>query len=208
FAIDPHSVPQSKATNDLGSDENILRCLNKIAFRVAKKTETFSGNLNDALAELWFALDLVATFRSAFHGFGAHGISTALAGHVVPGFVVVVVKIIVTAAIVVTAPAITAAAARTTLVGRSGRRFSFQRRLVLVFLVHKLQRRIARRSGRTAGIRFENYFFRLATWPASRREYLDSNRRFERHRLLPRHHTNGAPAGPRPRWPPGQCYRG
>ena len=81
------------------------------------------------------------------------------------------------------------------------------RRLVFVFFVHKLK--IVRCSLGGSALQFSvtNSFFRPATWPAFRQEYLDLNRRSERHHRLRGHHTSAAPAGPRPHRPAGLYYR-
>ena len=54
-----------------GRDKNILWRLDKIAFRIAQKTEAFAGNFDDAFAEFRFGLNLFAGFGSALSGFSA-----------------------------------------------------------------------------------------------------------------------------------------
>src|SRR2546427_6868657 len=207
FTVNPHPVAQGKATYNFRRDENVLRRLHKIALRIAEKTKAFSRDLDDAFAELRFALDLFARFGRAFQRFGGNGIASCGAGSVVSGGLVKIVAAI--AAVVITPAPIATAPPMATLVGRSGRFGGFQRRLVFVFFVHKLQRPIARRGKRTARSSAKgNYFFRLATWPASRREYLDLSRRSAHRRRLRGHHTSAAPAGPRPHRQPEPCYQG
>src|SRR5436190_2170996 len=58
LTVNPHPIAQSKTTHDFRRHENIIRGLNEIAFRVAQKAETLAGNLDDAVAELWLALEL------------------------------------------------------------------------------------------------------------------------------------------------------
>src|SRR5205823_15037275 len=96
-----------------------------------------------------------------------------------------------------------------TLLGRRGRLGSFQRRLVRVFFVHKIAGADCppRRTHCQVSAK-GNYFFKLATWPAFRPEYLDLSRRSARRRRPRGHHTNAAPAGPRPHWQPEPCYQG
>ena len=55
FAVNPHPVTQSKAAHDFRRDENILRRLHEIAFRIAQKSEAFAGNLDDAFAKFRLA---------------------------------------------------------------------------------------------------------------------------------------------------------
>src|SRR5207237_9665875 len=52
FTVNPHPVTQGEAADDFRRDKNILRRLDEVAFRVAQKTETLAGNLDDAFAEL------------------------------------------------------------------------------------------------------------------------------------------------------------
>ena len=64
FAVNPHPVAELKAPHDFRGDENILRCLDEVAFRVAQETKAFAGNLDDAFAELRFAGRLFAVLRN------------------------------------------------------------------------------------------------------------------------------------------------
>src|SRR5205085_367468 len=139
--------------------KNILRGLNEVAFRIAKETEAFARNLNDAFAE--FRLALLSAFRCAFHRFGSNGIAATFASDVVTGFVVRLVEIVVAIPAVIVTPATVAAPpALAALLGWTrGSRLGFQRRLVLVFFVHKLQRPIVRRSERTADSSAEGNYF-------------------------------------------------
>ena len=62
FAVNPHAVAQGKTAHDFGRDENVLRRLDKVSLGVSKETKTFTGNLDDAFAELrltLFAVDFV-----------------------------------------------------------------------------------------------------------------------------------------------------
>ena len=60
FAVNPHPVAQLKAPHDFRRDENILRRLDEVAFRVAEKTETFAGDFDDAVAKFRLARQLRA----------------------------------------------------------------------------------------------------------------------------------------------------
>ena len=66
LAVNPHAVAQGKTANDFRRDENILRCLNKIALRIAQEPEPLARNLNDAFAEFRFSLNLFAIFDRSF----------------------------------------------------------------------------------------------------------------------------------------------
>src|SRR5207247_2167676 len=56
----PHSIAQRKTSHDFRRHENILRRLDKIPLRIAQKTETLTGNLDDAFAEFRFGLERLA----------------------------------------------------------------------------------------------------------------------------------------------------
>ena len=47
-----------KATNNFRRDKNVLRCLDKIAFRIPQESEAFARNFDDAVAKFRFALQL------------------------------------------------------------------------------------------------------------------------------------------------------
>ena len=38
LAINPHAIAELETADDFGRDENILRCLDEVAFRVAQET--------------------------------------------------------------------------------------------------------------------------------------------------------------------------
>ena len=71
-----------KRRHDFRRDENVLRCLDEIAFRVAQKTKAFAGNLDDAFAVFWFARRLVAVRQTALGavGFLGRSVFARLAG--------------------------------------------------------------------------------------------------------------------------------
>src|SRR5207253_8493562 len=71
FAIDPHAIAQSEPAYDLGSDKDVLRCLDKISFRIVQEAKPFAGNFNDAFAKFRFALNRFAGFDSAFSSLSA-----------------------------------------------------------------------------------------------------------------------------------------
>jgi hypothetical protein len=52
--------------HDLGRDEDVLRRLHEVAFRIAQEAEAFARNLDHAFAELELA-HLIAVRRSALH---------------------------------------------------------------------------------------------------------------------------------------------
>ena len=148
FAVDPHSVAQGKASHDFRGDKDILRRLDKIAFRIAQKAEAFAGNFNDALAEFRFDLDLFAGFASALSGFSAcrAGLIESLDSDISAGVIGVYGRRIwrflgITGPkplAAVTSSRESTARTRMALLRRSG--LSFQRRrLVFVFFVHKLR---------------------------------------------------------------------
>jgi len=56
--VNPHAIPQSETADDFGGNENVLRSLNKIPFRVAKETEAFSRDFDDSVTEFWFIVSL------------------------------------------------------------------------------------------------------------------------------------------------------
>src|SRR5260370_1388559 len=157
FDNNPHPIGQGEATHNFRRNKNILRRLNKIAFGVAQKTKAFSRYLDDAFAELGLALDLFARFGRAFQCFGGNGIASCGAGSVVSGGLVKIVVAI--AAVVITPASISAAPTRATLVGRSSRSGSFQRRLGFVFFIHKMQRPVARRGKPTATVSERKFVF-------------------------------------------------
>ena len=59
------AIAQTETADNFRRDENILRCLHKVAFRVSQKTETLAGNFDDAFAELRLSRDLFADFDRA-----------------------------------------------------------------------------------------------------------------------------------------------
>src|SRR5438552_9484221 len=159
FAINPHAIAQGEATNDLRRNKNILRGLNKIAFGVTEKTKAFAGDLDDTFAKFGLALDLLARFGRAFQCFGSNRVTAGSARRIIPRLIVGLAKIVVSAAIVVPPAAIAAAPTRATLLRRSSRSGSFQRRLFFVFFVHKLQRPIARYGERPAKFSERKFLF-------------------------------------------------
>ena len=70
LAVDPHPVAELKAPHDFRRDENILRCLDEVAFCVAQEAKALAGNLDDAFAELRFAGRLVAILGAALDPIG------------------------------------------------------------------------------------------------------------------------------------------
>ena len=62
FAVDPHPVAQGETTDNFRRDENILRRLHKVAFRIAQESEAFARNFNDTFAKLRLCLNLLAVF--------------------------------------------------------------------------------------------------------------------------------------------------
>src|SRR5207237_8162398 len=110
-------------------------------------------------ATVGLALALFARFARADQCFGSNGIAACRARRIIPRLIVGPVRIIVSAAIVAPPAAIAAAPTRATLLRRSSRSGSFQRRLFFVFFVHKLQRPIARRGKRTAKFSERKFLF-------------------------------------------------
>ena len=82
LAVDPHSVAELEAPHDFRRDENVLWCLDEVAFRVAQKTKAFAGNLDDAFAVFRFARRLVAVRQTALCpvGFLGRSVFARLAG--------------------------------------------------------------------------------------------------------------------------------
>jgi hypothetical protein len=66
--VNPHPIPQSEATDDFRCNKNVLRGLNEIALRVPQESKSFARNFDDAVAELWFALQLAILRRAAITG--------------------------------------------------------------------------------------------------------------------------------------------
>ena len=55
FAVNPHPIAQTKTADNFRRDKNVLRGLDKIAFRIAQESKAFARNFNDAVAKLRLA---------------------------------------------------------------------------------------------------------------------------------------------------------
>ena len=56
--LNPHAIAQIEAANDFRRDEDVLRRLDEIAFRVAQEPKTLARDLDHAFTELRLALHL------------------------------------------------------------------------------------------------------------------------------------------------------
>jgi hypothetical protein len=62
--VNPHPIAQTEATNYFWRNKNVLWGLNKIALRVPQESKSFPRNFDDAVAELWFALQFAILRRA------------------------------------------------------------------------------------------------------------------------------------------------